>query len=127
MWVTLVICCPLYYKGVNSGKYFINYTFNHRKHLVAFVYNENNSHFVCKWLCCGWSWVPKLDVKLSLFQHCFPLSFPGKFGRDPGDPEHHRDQSTSAHRSGGLSQPAHGEQGGEDCGVAPCLMETDLL
>ena len=36
---------------------------------------------------------------------------PGKFGRDPGDTEHHRDQSTSAHGPGGLSEPAHGEQG----------------
>lgn len=60
---------------------------------------------------------PKLDFKLSLFQHCKLCvfsTFPGKFGRDPGDTEHHRDQPTSAHCSGGLPQPAHGEQGGED-------------
>lgn len=37
--------------------------------------------------------------------------FPGKFGGDPGDSEHHWDQPPSAHSPGGLPQPAHGEQG----------------
>lgn len=68
--------------------------------------------------------MPKLDFKLSLFQHFVwvfffiffspRIHFSGKFGRDPGDSEHHGDQSASAHGPGGLSQPAHGEQGGED-------------
>lgn len=49
------------------------------------------------------------EVEPVVFVHS---SFSGKFGGDPGSPEHHRDQSASAHCAGGLSQPAHGERGG---------------
>lgn len=67
----------------------------------------------------------------------FFLSFllfidPGNFGRDPGDTEHHRDQPTSAHRTGGLPQPAHGEQDKKTyklrhCSwrVAQCLIKNE--
>lgn len=58
----------------------------------------------------------------------FPHLFPGKFGGDPGDTEHHRDQPTSAHCTGGLSEPAHGKRGQrtltrQDCRVAARLMK----
>lgn len=43
----------------------------------------------------------------------FPCLIPGKFGGDPGDIEFHGNRSTSAHCTGGLSQSAHGKQGGE--------------
>lgn len=53
-------------------------------------------------------------------------SFPGRFGGDPGNTEHHRDQSASAHCAGGLSQPAHGEREW-GWGRRKCLTNTHIL
>lgn len=85
-------CSYFFLRHLKAGNY----------HLVAFYNadNENNQNSFCfemALLCLVEAWkhtqVLKLDFKLSLFQHhkffvLIPRSFPGKFGRDPGDTEH---------------------------------------